>query len=481
MALLLQKRAVSYNGLAPITVLCGFVLLSCVICSDEWISTIVSTVTLTLFLLGLLVFKPSFLVKYFAFVFVVAANVLGCFVVETFDVYLYEVSAQSEFSGSLPLLIFSRWLFLVCLVAFDWLFARNRSDGSEEIRYPEGTSRWVWLRWLNVIAAGLIIVSFIHVLPYPSFASGLDRFFYAEEVNGGVWGKISNNLGYLVVLPVLAFRFQKSRLGLVGMVLYLLFLFWTGHKFGGYFDFVYILLLVYFDKISLLKTATLVKCLFAIVLATGLLVGFAAFANSLVSSKDSAQFIADRAAQQGQLWWKTYDQLNGEYHPEEFYKEIEAISSAPADIKNNIGADYGIYKIMYYTSSDPTIIDGKLATGSRYSEAAYPLMLYYFGPLGACLFSAVSAALVCLLLNGFLLALRCGFVIDAIILYRFFALIRSVLGAFTLANLFTTFSLLMFAYLVLSVLLHVGAGQPAKERRRGYIQTFPIPSLVQVK
>lgn len=464
MELLLRKRKIKYDGLVPIVVLCGIALLACVICSDEWICTILSTVTLALFLVGLIIFKPTFLVKYFIFVFVVVANVLGCLVIETFDVYLYELSAPSDFYGSLPLLVFSRWIFLACLLVFDCLLDRNRDSNFEEVSYPEGSSRWSWLRWLNILTSGLIVASFIHVLPQPSFASGLDRFFYAEEINSGIWGKISNNLGYIVIIPVLAFRFQKSKLGLAGMVLYVLFLFWTGHKFGGYFDFIYVVLLAYLDKISLFKTATLAKCLLALVLVTALAVGFAAFANSFVSSKDATQFIADRAAQQGQLWWKTYGELNGKSHPEEFYKETEAISSAPVDIKSNVGADYGIYKIMYYASSDSPVIDGKLASGSRYSEAAYPLMLYYFGPLGTCLLSILGAAITCLLLNGFLFALRLGFMIDAIILLRIFALIRLVLGAFSLANLFTVFTLLTLAYLAISALLHCDRRETFRQR-----------------
>lgn len=465
------KESTKPLGLFVPNVIFGLSLFACTLFPDNVCSTYVSFVILILYFLWLLCAAPATLIKYFVFAFAIATNVLGCFVIETLDVSLREIATESSFAGSLPLLAFSRWAFLAVLILFDSLFIARRIDregGALDGLAGGSVARpsVKWLEILNVAVFLLVVFLFVRIVPYPSFLSGLDRFMYVDEINTGIWRQLSSNMAYLIVIPALAARLNKSKLGYIAMGVYLLFLFWSGHKFGGYFDFLYVLMLVHFDKLSCLSPKKLASCMVVFVAITGLVVCFAAFANSFVSSKDSAQFLYDRAAQQGQLWWRTYDKLDGAFYPDQVENEIVSIFSSEPEYKNNIGEDYGIYKIMYFASEDPSVIDDKLASGSRYSEAAYALVLYYFGPIGPFLLSLVGGIMVGAVINLLLGAIRRGSLVDSVILLRFVTLVRGVLGALSLANFFTPITLLTFAYLCFSALWHANSRKAMSLRRR---------------
>lgn len=465
-----SRRVSGLSNLLVPNLLFGLALCMCVVLSGSLHATVASFAIMILYFLWLLYAAPAILIKYFVFAFAVATNVLGCFVIETCDISLYEIAVDSSFAGSLPLLVFSRWLFFAVLAMLEMIFCQHRSNLDEQggIKLAKTTAAkppMKWLEILNMVVFALIVILFIRIMPYPSFLSGLDRFMYTDVVNTGIWGQLSNNLAYLVVIPALAARYNKSKMGIAAIGIYLLFLFWTGHKFGGYFDFLYMLMLVYFDKLSLMDFKKLSRYLFLLVVLTGMVICFAAFANSFVSSKGSIQFLCDRAAQQGQLWWRTYDKLDESFYPEQIENEIQSILSQNLEIRNNVRADYGIYKIMYYASDDPAVIDRKLASGSRYSEAAYALMLYCFGPIGPCLLSFAGALMVGLVVNSFLYAIRRGYLIDSVIWLRFLALVRGILGAFALANFFTPFTMLTFGYLCFSALCHLNSQKEMLWRR----------------
>ena len=83
-------------------------------------------------------------------------------------------------------------------------------------------------------------------------------------------------------------------------------------------------------------------------------------------------------------------------HPDEFKNEITALFEQKEGAANNVGSRNGIYGIMYATAPQ-SIIDGKLTTGSQYTEGGYAAAYYYFGPLGAICFSVLMRLLRCIL------------------------------------------------------------------------------------
>lgn len=160
---------------------------------------------------------------------------------------------------------------------------------------------------------------------------------------------------------------------------------------------------------------------------------------------DLERYIWNRASQQGQLWWKTYSITQGETHLTEFEDEIIAVLNGPLGREELIGANNGIYKIMYLCAPE-SVIDWKLGTGSRYTEAGMAAVYYYFGGLGVIVFASFMGLAVAAIVNCFLRFLANNNLIAAMFMLRIFMIERTFLSMFTMADFFKPLSLLSYIY-----------------------------------
>lgn len=111
-----------------------------------------------------------------------------------------------------------------------------------------------------------------------------------------------------------------------------------------------------------------------------------------------------------------------------------------------VGANNGIYKIMYLCAPE-SVIDWKLGTGSRYTEAGMAAVYYYFGAFGVILFAAIMGFIVAATVNCFLRFIANNNLIAAMLMLRIFMIERTFLSMFTMADFFKPLSLLSYIYL----------------------------------
>ena len=339
---------------------------------------------------------PSLLMKYFIVLFGIIAAISGCFSCEFLGGYLPELRMRASFAGSLPLLVFNYFIFLTCLYGFD------KAVGKDDQRLLTKFSihgEQTWFKWIHASITVMILVMFLHVLPNPSFATGTDRFNYTSLYLAGIWRYLHSASMILCIVPLLAIRFGYKRSGYFAIALFCMYLFWTGVKFSGFYTLLGLASLIFYDKIVFLSKRVVSHALMGVFLALGLLLGLAIFAHSFAASSDtSSEFFFNRTAQQNQLWWSTYRHYLPGQGFDDFSDELNGLAFGDKEIGECQGDRYGIYKIMYLNA--PTdLVDAKLSSGSRYTEAAYPSVYYYFGALGTFVFSISTALVTVLLIN----------------------------------------------------------------------------------
>lgn len=449
-------------------ILVGIALFACTLLPEVRFLSIVSVAVFVLYLLYLVLHRGELFVKYLAFIFAICANILGCVISEFGQVPLKELMTTSFFVGSLPLLVFSRWLFIAVIILCDdkW------SKGIPVLRSEKRVQKQKWIVTASVIILVASLGLFLQVVLKPSFVLGLNSFAYSQMYGvSGLWATLANVLSYLIVIPAMAIRQGNKRLGWSSIICYVLFLLWTGNKFGNFLNVTSILLIVFYDQIMNKGSAFIKKMAVTCLAITVLLVGFSLVAYSFTSNNNPVAYLLERTAQQGQLWWRTYDLYSGGLHVSEFENEVAAIVDQKEGAANNIGSSNGVYGVMYATAP-ASLIDAKLASGSQYTEAGYAAAFYYFGPIGSCVFSVIMGFFVSLLTNGVLRAIRNGRLIDAAVLARLLVIIQTALSMFVFIGFFDTPSVASYIYLIITqLLLHSNSQVGYRVKKKGLQET----------
>ena len=422
----------------------AFLLVLLILCIISPIKS-ASVLSLILFIaynIHLTINEPQIVFKYIFFFFGVAANIIGCAICEFTNVYVAEVETYAHYVGSLPLLIFSRTLFLVLIVEYEQRRGSQLTIIKRSLKINENI-----LATATILLAVVFSIIFIKVLPYPSFGLSIDRFSYATAGTlSNFWKTITNYSHYLVVIPIVCFTYTKKKtISIIAIIIYLLFNVWMGNKFGTIFNVFSFFCLVYFSrrKIQTKKLRVLLLIGYG---AIFMLIFFASVLQiRLGTSLNSTEYLFARVAQQGELWWKTFDRYKLIVHPTELLNEIPAMfrSNAAAD---SVGANNGIYKIMYLCTSKARV-DYTLEHGARYTEAGYAAAYYYLGTVGCILFSIIMFFLAVKITNMIVEYSKRENLLAIFLAARFFMIICTAMSMFTFGDFFTRASL--FSYIVL--------------------------------
>ncbi|MCF6414146.1 hypothetical protein I7648_10630 [Collinsella tanakaei] len=352
-------------------------------------SSAVSLLLFFIFILSIIWMYFTVSLKYIVYLFAMCTNVIGVAVCEFSHTFLPELQCVSEFSGSLPLLIFSRSLFILIIVKLD-----QRTKYYVKIEEKHASSKIVKtiLGLACFMVLFLCIASFINVARNPAFLSGMDRFQYSGQLLG-IWGSIAAYLPYLILISVIGMRFGFRKIAIATIAIYCIFLFWIGTKFSTFFTMFGYFALVYHDKLRDITPHNKLKVLASIATVLAMLVAFAVFAYS-VAGHSAVGFLGERLAQQGQLWWKTYSMIE----PGVWFDEKQASVEMGAlfenrSISESVGSVNGIYGIMYLTAPASRVSEF-LSQGARYTEAGYAMAYVIAGSIGPVLFAAVMALFV---------------------------------------------------------------------------------------
>ena len=424
-------------------------LLICVLFSSVKAFSYIAFCLYIFYWLYLYHYNKTYFVKYFAFVFITIGTVLGAAIIELFpEQYLSELRCQSHFSGSLPLIIFSYWIFLYVLEIREYHYGENiRKIQVDSI--GKGQSK----RVINIFAFGsgiLLVVLFGYVATHtlPTSLLGGDRFRFGLIYEmPWIISEISAFSYLLLIFPLLALVYANRIVAVVSIFAYCAFNFWIGEKFGAFFTLMCILLIVMYNKILLVNQKKLKKYLIGIIAVFLVLLVVAVAIISSSTDSNPYEYFTQRAAQQGQLWWRTYDLYSGTVHPNEFVNEINAFIEGEKTVRESVGANNGIYKVMYLCTPE-SVVSSRLAGGSRYTQADYAVMYYYFGIPGVIIYSIIMGLIISCIVNSFIHALQIKEYIKAVIYLRFFIMIRVSFSMFAFGGFLSFLSILSYVYLI---------------------------------
>ena len=424
----------------------NILILCCLLYKSE-IFSVISFILFVIYIAYLIYLKSLYFIKYFAFIFGAIIAINGTAIIEFIsDLYLVKLHCYSNFVGSLPLHILSYWSLLIGFKYYDYYNGIELTINLLSQIYNNVNTRY--LKKVNFFVLLIYLGLFLQVIFNPAFLLGIDRFTYAQIFTmSPFWLKLDHVSHILLIIPILLIIKEKYKIAYLTLLFYIFYYIWNGNKFGPFFNLFYIWILLYYpvllnkdliyirEKLNkILKISIAIFCLTLLIVSTNV--------NNLEN------YILNRSSQQGQLWWKTFDIIDGNIYFDEIDGEIMAMIYAESDISKNIGSRHGIYKIMYLTAP-VNIIDTKLSTGSRYTEAGYASLYYYFGCVGVVFASVMISMIISFTINKFLKSVIEGDYIASFILLRIIFLERTFLSMFLLNDLFKPISLLSYAYLIL--------------------------------
>lgn len=337
----------------------------------------------------------SFLLVFLSFI-----QIIGCFVIEYNFIYLFELKKYSFFKGSLPELIF------IYMILFQSLFYFLKR---------ENLKKKILNNTIKKLKLSQVYVSFIIIFTYnfyflqktmrtPYYKLNLDRFNY----NIIVFNKIEFFLFKLIfIIPiVLMYIYIRTKLMnkiivIINFMLIMLILFLSGNKFGEYINIIYYAFLIFLPKI-IRHIKKLKKFLNKIALLFLLIIIITYNHKKMYSSDYNVykfyNYTLQRLAQQGQLWWGTYDKKY-EGTIEEFILEFKSNKSEYLYNKD-MKEQSGIWKIMLM-NAPKEVVEKKFESNSRYTASTKASLNYYFGILGNIIFGVISARMYSLLFSFF--------------------------------------------------------------------------------
>lgn len=444
-----------WKSLLILSTVVGLLLCVSVVLSTQRLLSVVAFVAFVGYLLGIAILLPQFCVKYLAFFFSIGITTLGIFACEFFSLRLVEIDSQTKYVGSLPLLMVGQWSFVSALLLFERLLIVR---ASQEVKgLPEIKEKYTHslVNALTVAVAALFSAAFFSIIDKPAFLIGVDRFGYAASITDGTLiEKITPILPSLLVIPCICFSKGNRILSSYTLLIYCLYSVWTGQKFGAIFTALCFFFLANYRLFSDLITRYRIRFLAVLGAVLIAMVGFAA-TYMIVAAGSSIDYLLIRTSQQGQLWWKTYQITDGEMHASEFSNEIVAALDGEEDISDSVGANNGIYKIMYLCAPEQ-LVNNKLMSGSRYTDAGYACAYYYFGSIGVVGYGLIMASIVGLLTNVVIYAADHTRILMLILFGRLYNISRTSYLMFTFGDYFDTASKLTYLILLVRVaLIHV--------------------------
>lgn len=389
----------------------------------NYFNTDVITVLLfSLYVVIILIKNPRFFIRYLMVFFMSVGNIVGVYICENESIYLTELGIMSHFVGSFSLLVIGWTLFIHILYLWDSKYDIS-NDGSDNIlihvkfqqHNVEISNMFMWTIVLLEIAL------LIRVFPVPFWITGTDRFFIHKVYITGIWEK-----GFYFILlsiPIIVSNIlnKKSKLAYGILSTYIGILFWTGEKFGAYWNIIVLFCImisvkynyknqVYFRMI-LKKFVMVGSCLFLVIFVNFFLL------YGKNENNHFSDYFLQRVAQQGQLWWRTYELIkqSNDSKMDELQDEFRTYFSSDESYKKDY--NHAIYKIMRFTTPK-AIFDKRIASGSRYSTSTFATMYYYFKEYGVLIYPIFGASLFFWISYIFMYSVARSYLIETLLSFK---------------------------------------------------------------
>lgn len=397
--------------------------------------------------------KLQFAIKYIHYFVFLTLNIVGVYIIDNNVLYLNELRITSaDYNALLPLIII-HFAFLMCLFVSDRLIPVDNLTPMPlvEVSYNNRNVNGIIIDVLGAILAVITVFLFIKAATKPAFLMGYDRFEYSKMYITGIWEKANKYISWLLpLIPILLFN-KKRKLGISILLLYSLYLFLIGNKFGSFFSLLIMLTpyLYYRFKLNKITHATIIKvALAAVFTGFGLIIVLYAYHRLTYghSIEDFKIYLYQRVAQQGQMWWAVYGKCqNTPNHFNEIWDEIIGFWGMPSVTPDKM--DYGIYKMMQLVTPYDTYVT-KILSGSRYTMSTCSSMFYYTGYWGFVLSLPLAGAALAYMVNWYWRSLYGNEVIGAIVSWIMIGRLATI---FTMSEFQMVFNLKYLFILLVAV------------------------------
>lgn len=334
--------------------------------------------------------------------FLTSLQIFGCFIVETSIIYLPELKKYSFFKGSLPELILIYIIFFYSL----FYFLHKVIIKKDILKIRKNKINLKISEKLIIFLIFLYNIYFLYkVVKTPYYELNVDRFNYNEIVfNSLEFFFFKLNFLIVILLSNVYIRTKKVLVKIfivINIIILILVLFLSGNKFGEYITIMFMIFLVFlplfYKNIKNLKKI-FKKLLIGFLTVIAITYMHKKMYDTNYNFNKFYNYVIQRGAQQGQLWWGTYDRKY-KGNIEEVILEI-VNGKAKYQYNKKINEQTGIWKIMLLNAPQQ-VVEAKYESGSRYSCSSKASINYYFGIIGNIIFSIILAKLFSLLYKMF--------------------------------------------------------------------------------
>lgn len=411
---------------------------------------------LIVFLLIIYWNDPVFIIKYSFLLFLFLTNLIGVFVIEHSSIWLGELQKQSSSCGSFFLLALAHWFFILLVWMFELKYGQRinnkiATQNRDILSLYNLKNSETLLNFLICFLTAGFLLFLIRVVRNPAFLLGLDRVEYERTYLTGIYRPMQGLFAFFAPLIGMLYIVKQKRKFFLVVALYFLCLFMSGVKFGAFIIALYQWIPIVLYQFSLTKKQYK-KIAKYVVVVLAMFIGVVMVHNKTTyqySIQENAKYIGSRLAQQGQMWWTTYnDQIGKSCHINEFRDELSVWFKWNATGLNDY--NYGIYKLMKQAITYD-MFQYRTSVGWRYAAGTDAYVLYYFGSIGLILYDFLFAALYCLIVNWYMGSFRSLSIVDCLLAGKFVSLMHLVLSQCDFDRLF---SIKVVLYLVVLLIYH---------------------------
>ncbi len=400
--------------------ICGLILLTCVIWSEYSILSYISAITFIYYIFDTIIVKRDRLfLKYINIVMFPVTFLIGTFICDNFSLWLGEVKENTFYSGAFCALSLYYWIYLTFIKIFD-SFSKEKYKKNVVIHLNNINIEKFAYKNGKIIIFLFGIALFLVVIRHPFFLSGLEHRFLYSQIYISRFLNIIRTFPILLS-PLLTIPFlQKNNIEIKKIVNtfifpyipYMIFLFWTGNKFGEFWDLFCSIAIPILANMNLskktiryfIKYAIIFFCFFSTILITY----YMAKGNNIVSS---FLLLGDRIAIQGELWWKVFAFKDDSFKFQQALMEVKYIWESI--ITDGISKKYGIYHLMDLLGN-PAVVELYRAQNTRFSASGIELPFYFFGYFSFIIVPLITTPMVVGITNIYVKAIKNGYFFLAI-------------------------------------------------------------------
>lgn len=447
------------RGLKITSKFAGLLLIICAVFRQYRVSSFIALCFFALYILNsIIVEKDRLFLKYLPVTFSALFFLVGTFICDNVNVWLGEINKTTYYVGAFNLLAVYYWALFTFLGIFDKKASGATKRKHTEIKVGATSITQNIYKYSPRLVFVMGSLLFLLVMKTPIFGGEfVNRFEYAQQNIGKVVNALRVFPTIMIPLLIEPYINKKKTVSfsnicksvIVPYIPYILFLIWTGNKYGAFIEIIYLAVIPIISFVSINKKVikNLLKYtpIFLFGLIFLLVLYYYLAGNDFITT---LQKIGIRIACQGELWWKSVALTD--YHGVDMARINEELSFTLSSIKEEgISRNYGIYRLMKLLGA-PAVVKLYMTQGTRFTAAGIELPFYSMGYLAFIIMPIIYAIIMTYFINVYANATREGRFVASVGSAR---LILVTLSAITQGDWYVYFSLIpmfFFGGLVLS-------------------------------